>query len=299
MRAPITSAAASGDSVALADTLGDLELTALTGASRTLRRASASTAVAYAPDGTLVAGSSDGTIRIWKLGVTSPSTVRAPGPVLGVSTARGRFLARTADGSVHVYTLDGAPVGTIAAHAGRAVLSPGGTVRRNGRRARRGSLGRGEREAPAPADGPPFARHRRRVLAGRARSSPRASTTTRGVWDAASGRLLHVLRGHFFPVRSASFSPDGSWIVTASQLTAGLWDASTGQLVLYLNGQREPLTGATFGLGGKWILTGSDDGTARVVRCDICRNLAGLEQLARERLHSVHAAATLTSRFAP
>jgi WD40 repeat protein len=107
------------------------------------------------------------------------------------------------------------------------------------------------------------------------------------VWDVSSGRLLHVLRGHLLPVRSASFSPDGSWIVTGSQFTAGLWDASTGQLVLYLNGHTRPLTGATFGPGGEWILTGSQDGTARVVRCEICRNLAGLERLARERLHSV------------
>ena len=107
------------------------------------------------------------------------------------------------------------------------------------------------------------------------------------IWDVASGRLLHVLRGHFFPVRSASFSPDGRWIVTGSQFTAGLWDSATGQLVLYLSGPTLPLTGATFGPGGDWILTGSEDGTARIVRCDICRNLPGLEQLARERLRSV------------
>jgi len=94
-----------------------------------------------------------------------------------------------------------------------------------------------------------------------------------------------VLRGHFFPVRSASFSPDGRWIVTASQFTAGLWDAATGRLVLYLSGHARPLTGATFNQGGDWILTGSEDGTARIVRCDICRSLSGLEQLARERLH--------------
>ena len=106
-------------------------------------------------------------------------------------------------------------------------------------------------------------------------------------WDVATGRLLHVLRGHFFPVRSASFSPDGRWVVTASQFTARLWDAGTGQVVLYLQGNTRPLTGALFGPAGDWILTGSEDGTARIVQWDICRNLTGREQLARQRLRSI------------
>jgi WD40 repeat protein len=96
-----------------------------------------------------------------------------------------------------------------------------------------------------------------------------------------------VLRGHFFAIRTAVFSPDGRWTVTASQFTAGLWDVQTGQLVLYLRGNTRPLTGATFSPDGNWILTGSEDGTARVVRCDICRDLSGLEQAAQERLRSI------------
>ena len=75
--------------------------------------------------------------------------------------------------------------------------------------------------------------------------------------------------------------------VTASQFTAGLWDAATGQLVLYLQGNTRPLTGALFSPTGDWILTGSEDGTARIVQCDICRNLAGLEQLAHRHLRSI------------
>jgi WD40 repeat protein len=98
---------------------------------------------------------------------------------------------------------------------------------------------------------------------------------------------VHVLRGHFFPVRTASFSPNGRWIVTASQFTSGLWDAVSGQLVLYLQGHTRPLTGASFSPDGNWILTGSEDGTARIVRCVICRGLPGLEQAARERLREI------------
>ena len=108
------------------------------------------------------------------------------------------------------------------------------------------------------------------------------------VWDVASGRLLHVLRGHFFPVRSAAFSPRGRWIVTASQFSGGLWDADNGQLLFYLQGHTKPLTTATFSPAGDWIVTGSDDGTASVFLCDVCRDLAGLRQIATERLHSIH-----------
>jgi WD40 repeat protein len=96
-----------------------------------------------------------------------------------------------------------------------------------------------------------------------------------------------MLRGHFFAVRTASFSHDGRWVVTASQFTAGLWDATTGQLVRYLQGNTKPLTGASFSQDGKWIVTGSDDGTARIVQCDVCRTLGGLEQVARRRLRNV------------
>ena len=286
MRARITSAAANGDSVALADALGDLDVTAVAGASRTLRGLGVD-AVAYAPDGTLVAGSSDGTIRIWKPGTTAPLIVRAPGPVLGISALQRRFLARTADGSVRVYGLDGSAVGTIAAHAQRAVLSPDGAVVAT-------STGRDALLWDAASGKLLHRLTGHRSLVTDVEFSPDGTRLVTAsddhdarVWNVASGRLLHVLRGHFFPVRSASFSPDGRWIVTGSQFTAGLWDSATGQLVLYLSGPTRPLTGATFDPGGDWIVTGSEDGTARIVRCDICRNLPGLEQLARERLRSV------------
>jgi WD40 repeat protein len=106
------------------------------------------------------------------------------------------------------------------------------------------------------------------------------------VWDVGTGRLLHVLRGHFFPVRSASFSSNNRWIVTASQFTGGLWDTRTGGLILYLQGHTKPLTSASFSPDGEWIVTGSDDGTVGAFRCDVCRDLTGLEQVASRRLQS-------------
>jgi WD40 repeat protein len=107
------------------------------------------------------------------------------------------------------------------------------------------------------------------------------------IWSARSGRLIRHLIGHFFPVYSGNYSPDGHWIATASQFTAGLWNAATGQLQFYLGRHAAPLTGASFSATGNWIITGSKDGTSRVYHCLICRPLPGLEATAAARLRAL------------
>jgi WD40 repeat protein len=284
-RSPIVAAAAEGVSFALADAGGDLE--------RTLRGGTAQygglhvRALAFAPDETLVAGSSDGTIRIWRPGAQAPRRVGGTGSIVTVSAARGRFVTMSADGSVRVYTLDGRLVRTLRARAQGATLAPNGSIVATTR----------GREADLWDATTGRLLHRltgHRSLVTDAQFSPDSALLVTAsddhdsrIWDVASGRLVHVLRGHFFPVRTASFSPNGRWIVTASQFTSGLWDAVSGQLVLYLQGHTRPLTGASFSPDGNWILTGSEDGTARIVRCVICRSLPGLEQAARERLREI------------
>ena len=64
--------------------------------------------------------------------------------------------------------------------------------------------------------------------------------TTR-LWDAASGKELHVLRGHEGRSRSAQFSRDGKTVVTASgDKTARLWDAASGKELHVLSGHEWP-----------------------------------------------------------
>ena len=286
MPAPITAAAANETSFALADAAGDVEIATVNGPSNILSKLGV-VAVAYAPDGTLVTGSRDGTIRIWRQGAQT-ALVRQPGPIADISAATNRFMIRTPGGSVRVYGYDGLKAGAgFDAHAQLATLAPGGDViaTANGREADlwdavTGKLVHrlvGHRSTVTDVEFSPD---------GTEMNTASDDHDSR-IWDVGSGQLLHVLRGHFFPVRSASFSPDGRWIVTASQFAGGLWNAATGQLVLYLTGHTLPLTGATFSPVGSWILTGSEDGTASIVRCDICRDLPGLEQLARERLQEL------------
>jgi WD40 repeat protein len=285
MRTPIAAVGAEAGSLALADTAGDLDRTVHGGTAQYGGLGVA--ALAFAPDATLITGSKDGTLRIWQLRGGSPLVVRTGEPIAAISAARDRFVTRARDGSVRVYALDGRLVRTLPVPAREAALAPNGAVVAT-THARDAELW----DAASGKLLHKLSGHRSLVTDAEFSPDSRLLVTASDdhdsrTWDVGSGRLLHMLRGHFFPVRSASFSPNGRWIVTSSQFTAGLWDAVTGQLVLYLQGHTKPLTGAAFSADGNWIVTGSEDGTARIVRCEICRSLPGLEQLARERLRKI------------
>ncbi|KAG2033939.1 WD40-repeat-containing domain protein [Suillus americanus] len=75
-----------------------------------------------------------------------------------------------------------------------------------------------------------------------------------------------VLRGHTDYVRSVSFSPDGTHIVTGSDdHTVRLWDAGTGQpLGEPLLGHTSYVTSVSFSPDGTRIVTGSHDHTVRL-----------------------------------
>ncbi|MER9134748.1 TIR domain-containing protein [Mesorhizobium sp. M0830] len=74
-----------------------------------------------------------------------------------------------------------------------------------------------------------------------------------------------TLNGHELAVTSATFSPDGTDIVTASaDGTARVWEAATGAQVLALKGHEKAVTSAAFSPDGTRIVTASADRTARV-----------------------------------
>jgi WD40 repeat protein len=83
------------------------------------------------------------------------------------------------------------------------------------------------------------------------------------LWD-LSGKQLAVFKGHESRVNSASFSPDGQHIVTASDdKTARLWDLSGRQLAVF-KGHENRVNSASFSPDGQHIVTASWDGTARL-----------------------------------
>ena len=74
-----------------------------------------------------------------------------------------------------------------------------------------------------------------------------------------------VFRGHTDHVNSASFSHDGSRIVSASSdKTVRVWDASTGAELLKLEGHTDLVCSASFSPDGNRIVSASYDGTVRV-----------------------------------
>jgi WD40 repeat protein len=92
--------------------------------------------------------------------------------------------------------------------------------------------------------------------------SSAAAVLAAAVWQ-TDWRL--VLRGHEGGVSSASFSPDGARIVTAStDETARIWDAATGREIEVLRGHKSSVESAAFSTDGTRIVTASWDETARV-----------------------------------
>jgi WD40 repeat protein len=278
MHAPITATAAGGPTVALADAAGDVTVASRSG-SRSVEHLPGVSALAFAGR-TLLTGF-DHSVR----GQTF--LVHTPGPVLFLDTGGDRFLVRL-PGQIRVYTDDGKLLSTIHTAAQHAALSPGGlgVATTKGRVAQLWdattgkllhTLARGHRSTITDVEFAPDGLELLTV----------SFDHTGVIWNVRSGRPIHRLIGHSFPVYSGSYSPNGHWIVTASQFTAGLWNAGTGQLVSYLGRDTKPLTGAAFSPTGNWILTGSEDGTARVYHCLICRTLPGLEATAAARLRAL------------
>jgi WD40 repeat protein len=85
------------------------------------------------------------------------------------------------------------------------------------------------------------------------------------VWKADGKGEPVVLRGHEFDVTSASFSPDGQRIVTASlDNTARVWKADGKGEPVVLRGHESYVTSASFSPDGQRLVTASWDKTARV-----------------------------------
>src|SRR5262245_51527517 len=67
--------------------------------------------------------------------------------------------------------------------------------------------------------------------------------------------LLFTLEGHFEKLLDASFSPDGTKIVTASfDKTAKVWDVSTGKLLFSIDGHASSVASASFSPDGTKIV---------------------------------------------
>lgn len=85
------------------------------------------------------------------------------------------------------------------------------------------------------------------------------------VWDARTGQAIGKPLTHYGNINSVEFSPNGRWILTASDdKTAQIWDARTGEPVGYPMRHAAKVNSARFSSDGEWVVTASDDNTARI-----------------------------------
>ncbi len=85
------------------------------------------------------------------------------------------------------------------------------------------------------------------------------------VWDAASGKQLHTLKGHTVRIWSVAFVPGGQTLASGSEdNTIRLWDAGAGKELQTLKGHSGWVQGVAFARDGKTLASASWDNTARL-----------------------------------
>ena len=83
--------------------------------------------------------------------------------------------------------------------------------------------------------------------------------------DVTKFKLLQTLTGHTNSVCSASYSPDGTKIVSASyDETIKIWDANTGSCLQTLTGHTDAVCSASYSPDGRKIVSASKDKTIKI-----------------------------------
>jgi WD40 repeat protein/predicted Ser/Thr protein kinase len=237
-----------------------------------IRRSTPLTDAEFSPSGRdVVTASTDGTGRVWNLDINDWRThvIRHDSPIEDIAfSPDGRALGTGgADNTARVWDVaSGAPLTPPLRHNGavyRVTFSADGaallTASQDGL-VRLWDVVAGRAPAATSAYGSRHAGHsydRRRRL--------RIDGDTVHVLDAGTGAGAGLALRHRGRVYAASFSPDGTRVLTAAaDRTARVWDAATGAPVGEPLRHGSDVTCAAFGPDGKLIATGSDDNTARV-----------------------------------
>ncbi|HEV2601126.1 MAG TPA: hypothetical protein VGT41_02405 [Candidatus Babeliales bacterium] len=92
-----------------------------------------------------------------------------------------------------------------------------------------------------------------------------AKNGTAAIWDAKTGNMKHILRGHSQAVNTAVISNNDRFIVTGSaDNTAAIWDVTTGRRRYVLRGHEHPVDSVAISNDDTFIVTGSQDHTAAI-----------------------------------
>ena len=186
------------------------------------------TCMAVLPNGCVVSGSSDNTLRVWDA-ATGQCLQTLKGHKKCVECVAvlpdRRVVSGSWDGTLRVWdATTGQCLQTLEGHkygiACVAVLSDG------------------------------------RVVSG-------SDDTTLRVWDTATGQCLQTLYGHKLPITCVAVFPDGRVISGSDDHTLRVWDAATRQCLQTLTGHEDPIKCVTM-LPDGLVVSGSDDSTLKV-----------------------------------
>ena len=89
------------------------------------------------------------------------------------------------------------------------------------------------------------------------------------IWDVGSGQEIRVFSGHGLYVNSVCFSPDGKSVASgSSDQTIRLWDVDSGREIRAFSGHQSVVRSVCFSPDGKSLASGSDDNTTRLWHVD-------------------------------
>ncbi|MCL7454095.1 MAG: hypothetical protein M8467_13710 [Anaerolineae bacterium] len=230
-------------------------------------------AVAWSPDGTRIAATSDDTAIVWD-GSTGQRLTTLSGHEEGVYSISwspsGEAIATASDdGTARIWVAaTGEELFSLSGHEGlvyAVVWSPSGdrvvTVGDDAT-ARVWDTATGKELLVLAHEAPTIA------AAWSSLGSQVAAGDVSGgviVWDGATGEELLVLDGHEGAVNDVSWAPSADRIVTASDdHTARVWDASTGEELQVLTGHRYEVWRTRWSPAGDRLVTTALDASTRV-----------------------------------
>ncbi len=228
--------------------------------------------VEFSPDDTLLATSSqDGTAKVWDpvTGGELRTLAGHTGPVCGMafSPDGGRLATAGEDGTARVWdAATGEELLVVSGHAagirgvafdpsGRLLATTGGDGFTKVWDVSPG----GSRELLTVATDVPA------TFSAYSADGARLATGTEGggvaVWDAATGELGMVMRGHTDRVSGGAFSPDGRLLVTSGEdQAARVWDVGSGSELFAVTEHTDTVWSSTFNPEGTVLATGGLDG---------------------------------------